>query len=109
MTDRAVVATDLSWVPDSCTLPTPDQPLRVAELQQLLADDALDLSFIAPDHLRLALAAEPGVAARVAELAAREAHCCGFFTFSLTITAGALTLDVTVPQTHTDVLRALAS
>jgi hypothetical protein len=38
----------------------------------------------------------------------RETACCGFFTFTLTATEKALSLEVTVPEAHTAVLDALA-
>lgn len=104
-----LVGVGASWVPDSCTLPTEEQPLRTAEFHDLLANSVHDSKLIAPDHLQMSLTQEPGVAAKVADLAAREVQCCGFFNFSLTIAAGKLTLDLTVPQTHADVLAALVA
>ena len=44
----------------------------------------------------------------MAGLAAAETECCSFFTFALTATGGALSLDVTVPAAHTAILDALA-
>ena len=58
-------------------------------------------------RLRLDLAANPAVAARVANLVVRETGCCSFFTFNLVATGGALALEVAVPPGHVDVLDAL--
>ena len=55
------------------------------------------------------LRAEPEVAGRAAELAARETGCCSFFAFTLTATGGALTLDASVADPHVEVLDALAA
>jgi hypothetical protein len=96
----------MTWVPPSCTLPTADQPLRVAEFDDLLAGTTAERP--APERLTFRLEPTPEVAAHAAGLAARETACCSFFTFALTVTAGMLTLDVTVPPAHVSVLDALA-
>jgi len=41
--------TDLDWVPQSCTLPTEEQPLRMAEWDGLLSERLTALS--RPRHL----------------------------------------------------------
>lgn len=93
--------------PAACTLPTAEQPLRVAEFDALFADAAQDVARPERTRLRLELASSPDNAARAAELTARENGCCSFFTFTLTIAGGSLTLEVTVPAEHVDVLDAL--
>ncbi|GAA4442756.1 hypothetical protein GCM10023148_49890 [Actinokineospora soli] len=95
------------WAPDACTLPTAEQPLRVAEFDALFATSVRAVERSGPARLRLALDPAPDVAARCAELVARETRCCSFFTFTLTMTAGEVRLDVTVPDARTDVLDAL--
>ncbi|MEU1879639.1 hypothetical protein ABZ470_20190 [Streptosporangium sp. NPDC020072] len=101
------VAPDLGWAPSACTLPTAEQPLRVAEFDALFAEAVQDVA--RPEHtrLRLELVFGPGNAARAAELTARENGCCSFFTFALTIADGSLALEVTVPPEHVEVLDAL--
>ncbi|GGO82865.1 hypothetical protein [Nonomuraea cavernae] len=101
------IALDLGWAPSACTLPTAEQPLRVAEFDALFADALRGVA--RPEHtrLRLDLAFSPDNAARAAELAARENGCCSFFTFTLTIAGGGLALEVTVPAEQTDVLDVL--
>jgi hypothetical protein len=97
----------MTWVPPSCTLPTADRPLRVAEFDDLLDRAVTGAERPAPERLTLRLEPTPEVAATTAGLAARETACCSFFTFALTATAGELTLDVTVPPAHVAVLDAL--
>lgn len=95
-----------SWVPDACTLPTPDRPLRLAEFDRLFRDAVHDVDRRSARHLRLRLdtTAEPALR----DLIARESACCSFFTFALARPDGdALTLDIRVPPAHVDVLDAL--
>lgn len=99
---------DTSWVPDSCTLPTAAQPVRMSEFDELLRTAVTGQERTGATSLRLMLKADPAVAATTAELAAREANCCGFFAFTLTITGLDLHLTVEVPPAQVDVLEALA-
>jgi hypothetical protein len=101
------VALDLGWAPSACTLPTAEQPLRVAEFDALFTETVQDVTRPERTRLRLELVFSPEAAARAAELAARENGCCSFFTFTLTIADGTLALEVTVPPEHVDVLEAL--
>ncbi|GIG59765.1 hypothetical protein Lfu02_41370 [Longispora fulva] len=96
-----------SWAPESCTLPTAARPLRVAEFDALFAASVRTVERTATNSLRLALVADPQVAATAAGLVTRETACCSFFTFTLTATGGALVLDVTVDGVHEAVLDAL--
>ncbi|MEO3799533.1 hypothetical protein [Nonomuraea sp. B1E8] len=98
---------DLVWAPSACTLPTAEQPLRLAEFDTLFADAVRSVARPEPTRLRLDLVFSPGNASRAAELTARESDCCSFFTFTLTIAGGGLALDVTVPPEHVEVLDAL--
>jgi hypothetical protein len=102
-----IETSDTAWVPDSCTLPTADQPLRVAEFDELFASAVEEVERTSANTLRLTLRAEPDVAATAAKLAAREVHCCGFFTFDLNLAPSSLTLDVAVPTNRADVLGGL--
>jgi hypothetical protein len=94
--------------PDECTLPTAEQPARAAEFDRLFADAVRGVERAGPTRLRLDLRPGPQAAGRAAELAAAEAGCCSFFTFAITITAGRLVLDITVPEPHAGLLDALA-
>jgi hypothetical protein len=97
------------WVPDACTLPTTEQPLRQAEFDELFHLTARSVERIDQRRAVFELPAQPSVAARVADLAMREVDCCSFFTFGLTATGGRLTLEITVPAPYVTVLDALVS
>lgn len=97
------------WVPQACTLPTTEQPLRVAEFDAFFADAVTGVVAVAAGRVRLDLRADPEVAGRAAQLAVAETGCCSFFTFALTATGGTLSLEVTVPDQHIEVLDALAA
>lgn len=97
-----------TWVPDACTLPTAEQPLRVAEFDELFSWALRDVTRVAPTTLRLGLdqAAQP----TARELTARESECCSFFTFGFVPADDrTFTLEISVPPAHTDVLDALAA
>ncbi|MFF0502130.1 hypothetical protein ACFYUH_00805 [Streptomyces fimicarius] len=102
-----------AWVPPSCTLPTEEQPLRVAEWDALFAERLTALSRPSALRLRLDLAGGQGVAERVRELASRESACCSFFTFAVSAAASSgedrVHLDVSVDEGHASVLEALAA
>jgi len=97
------------WVPDACTLPTVEQPLRRDEFDDLFAHDVLNVTHESPLHLRLELRTDPAAAARAAGLAVKETGCCSFFTFDLTITDGSVSLTVSTPPAHEPVLAALGA
>src|SRR5438105_1293829 len=98
-----------TWVPDICTLPTAQRPLRAAEFGGFFASTVRDVERTAPTRLRLELEPGPETAARAARLAAAEVSCCSFFIFTLTATGQGLTFDITVPDAYGDVLDALTS
>lgn len=100
---------EAGWVPRACTLPTPEQPLRAAEFDALFAEAVVGVERVAPNRVRLVLRAAPGVAGRAAELVAAETDCCSFFTFVLTVSGGALSLEAEVPDQYAGVLDALAA
>jgi len=97
-----------SWVPEACTLPTVERPLRLAEFDELFATSVRSVERLDPARLRLDLEPDASVAARAADLAVRETGCCSFFTFTLTATGGTVQLDVAVPAAQVEVLDALA-
>jgi hypothetical protein len=96
-----------AWVPDACTLPTVEQPLRAAEFDKLFSEAATAVYRVADHRARLVLNADPAVAAQVADLAVRETRCCSFFGFTLSATGARLTLDITAPPDQVAVLDAL--
>jgi hypothetical protein len=97
-----------AWVPEACTLPTIEQPLRIAAFDGLFADAVRGVERIAANRLHLELRPSPAAAGRAAELASAETGCCSFFTFVLTLTGGSAGLDIVVPAAQTAVLDALA-
>ena len=96
-----------AWIPDACTLPTLEQPLRVAEFEAVF-DSALR-SAERKSATRLRLVLDPAAEAALRELTARESQCCSFFTFTYSTDAAGLVLDVEVPPAQTAVLDALAA
>ncbi|WP_409467223.1 hypothetical protein [Streptomyces sp. HC307] len=100
--------TDLAWVPQSCTLPTEERPLRVAEWDALFSERLISLSRPAPLRLRLDLADAPGVEEETRDLMERENGCCSFFTFEVTPGKGRVHLDIAVDPAHETVLEAIA-
>lgn len=101
--------TDPAWVPQSCTLPTKERPLRVAEWDSLFSERLTALSRPQPLHLCLDLAGGPGVEDRVRDLVEREGGCCSFFTFALTPGEDLVQLNIVVDQAREAVLEALAA
>jgi hypothetical protein len=97
------------WTPQSCTLPTAEQPLRNAEFDELFRTAVRDVVREDPARLRLTLTPTEAVAATAAGLVQRETECCSFFTFTLTASGDGLALSVTVPPAHVEVLDAIAS
>jgi hypothetical protein len=95
------------WVPDACTLPTVERPLRRAEFDDLFVHDVLAVRRESTRRLRLALRPDPEAAARAARLAVQETGCCSFFGFGLVVSDGALSLVVETAPAHEDVLAAL--
>ena len=98
-------ATD--WVPESCSLPTPEQPQRLAEFDRLFAESVLRYTRPSPTRLDLVLASDAETNAR--HLAAREAVCCSFFGFGFELSGSDLVMSVAVPESRVDVLNALAA
>ena len=100
------------WVPDACTLPSVEQPLRLAAFDGLFTT-VTAVERVDSTHATLTLAGAEGLAARAQDLADRETACCSFFTFAVTpmgSVAGAYEaarMSIAVPETHAAVLAAL--
>ncbi|MGB2568970.1 hypothetical protein ACPFP2_11020 [Micromonospora citrea] len=95
------------WVPVSCTLPTPERPLRVAEFDELFATALRRQE--RPDPTRLRWTFDPAAEESVRDLTARESGCCGFFTFTLVPAVDHVEVRVQVPAAQVAVLDALAA
>lgn len=96
---------EAAWVPDTCTLPTAQQPLRVAEFDHLFRTAVRATQRRSPGRLRLFV--DGAAEAEVRDLVRRETECCSFFTFDITRDTDQLQVDVTVPDEHVAVLDAL--
>lgn len=92
---------------DACTMPTAERPLRLAEFDALFATSVRSIERRGND-VRLHLAGTEGLLERVRDLTACETSCCSFFTFTIEGTAQDLTLDISVPPAHQEILDALA-
>ncbi|GAA1745067.1 hypothetical protein [Luedemannella helvata] len=99
-----------AWVPDACTLPTAERPLRLAEFDELFTRAVRGGERLGARHLRVTLAGGPDLAESVRDLAARETECCSFFDFTVTAPEpGLVRLDIEVPAARIDVLDAWAA
>jgi len=102
---------DPAWVPDACSLPTAERPLRLAEFDDLFATAVRSVEAVTATRARLHLTGPTGLAATVRDLTGRETACCSFFEFAVTPEAAAegeaLTLDIGVPARYAAVLDAL--
>ncbi len=98
---------------DVCTLPSNEQPLRIAEFDDLFATSLQGVERRSPTTLRLVLSGADGLIDRVQDLTDRETACCSFFTFTLVarsdpaLDVHQLHLDIEVPQERADVLEAV--
>lgn len=89
-----IVSISHSHLDVACSLDRAEAGSRVAEWKELLKD-AGHRSELIPGGVRLWLF--PRAATRAADLARREAACCGFLDFSLRSENDLLRLDVTSP------------
>jgi hypothetical protein len=102
--------TQLVWVPDACTLPTAQQPLRLAEFDDLFTNALRSATRLDATHLRLHLTGPGTLENTIRDLVARESQCCSFFTFTTTLgEPGMVTLEIQVPAAYADVLNALTT
>jgi hypothetical protein len=91
-------------VPDACTLPTGERPLRVSEFDDLLRY-VLQSARPEPTLLKLSLPRDVEAAAR--DLAQRESECCSFFTFEFDSADDVVVMHVSVPPSQVEVLDAI--
>ncbi|UGT57020.1 hypothetical protein [Nocardia asteroides] len=94
------------WVPDACTLPTVEQPIRVAEFDRFFAEGVHGVRRPSPTRLELILTSGAEPAGR--DLATRESSCCSFFTFDFATTDDETVMRIGVPAGYVEVLDALA-
>lgn len=103
-----------TWVPQSCTLPTVEQPLRVAEFDSLFSETLVSVERRATAHVRMILAGDDSLPDRAQSLGNRETACCSFFAFTVQRLPSAegvepvsVTVDIVVPTGQASVLAAL--
>lgn len=92
------------WVPDSCTLLTVEQPVRVAEFDSFFNSSVRGST--RPELTRLDLVLADGAESLGRNLAARESGCCSFFTFTFDTGEAGSAMHVEVPATYVEVLDA---
>ena len=92
-------------MPDSCTLPTVEQPIRVAEFDRFFAESVRGAH--RPERTRLDLTLRPDAEKAGRDLAARESGCCSFFTFEFDTGAAESVMRIGVPGSYVPVLDAL--
>jgi hypothetical protein len=92
---------------DACTLPSIERTLRLAEFDRLFTEAVHDVE-LAGERVRMHLVGDSRLGERVRDLADRESACCSFFTFRVGCTDSDVTLEITVPPDHCDILTALA-
>ena len=97
----------MTWVADACTLPTAEQPLRVAEFDDLFAAAVRPAERVSPTVLRIHLPGGEATAAAAGELTARESACCSFFAFTVSAVDARTELEVRVAASRASVLDAL--
>jgi hypothetical protein len=93
------------WVPAACTLPTAQQPIRVAEFDEFFRTAVQ--RWTRPRATVLDLVISPQREASARDLAERETGCCSFLTFDFDPIADGLRMRIGVPEQHADVLDAL--
>jgi hypothetical protein len=94
-----------SFVPADCTLPSEQQPLRVAEFGELFRYVS-DVRRVDATAAELTLPGDQVDRAR--ELIRRESACCSFFEFGVS-DGDPATLSIRVPDAYREVLDALVS
>jgi len=88
----------------ACTLSGIEQPARLEQWRELLADA---VRIPSANGMSLRFPPDPGLAGRLAELAAREQQCCSFFGFHLTLSVDSLVLEVRAPAAAQDMVHSL--
>jgi hypothetical protein len=98
----------VDWcAPNACTLPLCDQPLRMAEWDSLFSTSVRFVSRM-PAGVEFVLDRVSTSAASVADLADREAQCCSFLAFNLSIGSDSVKLQIASEPAQAHVVAALA-
>ena len=91
-------------VPIACTLTVDEQPTRLDEWRAAFRTSVAAAERESPTVLALRLRDDRAGLDALVDLVQRESACCAFFDFALRITAGAVTLVVTVPDDTAPIL-----
>lgn len=91
-------------IPDACTLPTAERPVRVAEFDAFFESVQ---RVTRPRPTRLDLLVPRAAEATARRLAERESACCSFFTFEFADLEADVEMRISVPPAHVEVLDAL--
>jgi hypothetical protein len=91
--------------PIACTLSTEERPDRVNAWTDVLARATEQES--TATGIRLRFDPDSQLVSTIADLAVREAECCAFFTFTITVDSGGAWLAVDAPTEARPVLDAL--
>jgi hypothetical protein len=94
-------------IPQACTLPSAEQPIRLREFDELLASTVRSTKRDSATHLTFRLRGDDDLEAVARDLTAREAECCSFFDFSIGVEAGEVVLGIGVPEQHASILDSL--
>lgn len=86
------------WEPDSCKLPTAEQPVRVAEFDRFFADSVRRTDRPARTRLELLLNADAEAAGR--ELSAHESGFCSLFAFTFEAAGTGPVMRIEVPESQ---------
>jgi hypothetical protein len=89
----------------ACTLPTAEQPLRMAEFDEFFQTAVQ--RWTRPRATALDLVIPQKIESFARDLAEREASCCSFFRFDFEPTAQGLVMRIGVSESHVEVLDAL--
>jgi hypothetical protein len=91
--------------PIACTLDATELGDRTEQWANALA--RVTARETTDNGMRLQLPADPALVSQVADLLVREADCCAFFSFALTVEHGGVWLDVAAPPHGIDVVTRL--
>jgi hypothetical protein len=91
-------------IPIACTLAADEQVDRGGEWARMLTRATARTLIDA--RAELTFPRDPALASELADLVAREVDCCGFFTFTLTVSRDEIVLGVTAPDEAKDLVTA---
>jgi hypothetical protein len=94
----------MTKIPIACTLSAGEQVDRGGEWARMLT--RATARTLTDARAELTFPRDPALARELADLVAREVDCCGFFTFTLTVSRDAIVLGVSAPDEAHDLVTA---